>query len=171
MKSTDTVQTVDAKTGEIKDGYFVYVAYPKSKIKNQRWMMTFQDSLEVIAMDDDMSGQTFRVLMLLMSNLEFENYITIKQVAIAEKLKMYKPDVSKAMKLLVNKGIILKIKDGSTTGYKLNPTYGWKGKVENMEKEKERIEKNKIIDFQSARAERDGELDLPAGVTAEDFPY
>jgi hypothetical protein len=42
------------------------------------------------------------------------------------------------MKLLVNKEIILKVKEGTTTGYKLNSTYGWKAKVENMEKAKAR---------------------------------
>ena len=64
--------------------------------------------------------------------------------------------------------IILKVKEGTTTGYKLNPTYGWKGKVENMEKAKEQMEKDKIIDFQSAREGRD----LPDVETyADDIPY
>lgn len=168
MKKDEIVQTVNTKTGETKEGYFVYMAYPKPKIRNMRWMMTFQDSLEIIATDEDMTGQTLKVMLLLMGNLEFENYITIKQVGIAEKLKIDKADVSKAMKLLVNKEIILKVKEGTTTGYKLNPTYGWKGKVENMEKAKEQIEKDKIIDFQSARESRESSN---VGITAEDVPY
>ncbi len=168
MKKDEEAQIVNTKTGEVKDGYFVYIAYPKAKIRNTRWMMTFQDSLELIATDEDMTGETFRVLMMLMGNLEFENYITIKQVSIAEKLKMHKTHVSRAMRLLVGKSIILKVKEGTTTGYKLNPTYGWKGKVENMEKAKEQMEKDKIIDFQSAREGRD----LPDVETyADDIPY
>jgi predicted XRE-type DNA-binding protein len=132
-------------------------------------MMTFQDSFEIIATDEDITGQTLKVLMVLMSNLEFDNYITIKQTVIAEKLKMYKPDVSKAMKLLVNKEIILKIKQGTTTGYKLNPTYGWKGKVENMEKAKAQIAEEKIIDFQEARERQNPSSKI--NVAAEDIPY
>jgi predicted transcriptional regulator len=155
MKKHEEAQIVNTKTGKVKDGYFIYVAHPKAKIRNTRWMMTFQDSLEIIATDEDLTGQTLKVMLLLMGNLEFENYITIKQVAIAEKLKIDKADVSKAMKLLVNKNIILKVKEGTTTGYKLNPTYGWKGKVENMEKTKAEMEADKIIDFQSARESRD----------------
>jgi predicted transcriptional regulator len=151
MEKDDIVQTVNLKTGEVKDGYFVYVAYPKAKIRNKRWMMTFQDSLEIIAMDEDMTGQTLKVMLLLMGNLEFENYITIKQVAIAEKLKMQKTHVSRAMKQLVSKGIILKVKEGTTTGYKLNPTYGWKGKVSNMENEQNRLLEKKIIDLDKER--------------------
>jgi predicted transcriptional regulator len=151
MNKDDKVQTVNRKTGEKKEGYFVYIAYPKPKITGNRWVMTFQDSLEIIATDEDMTGQTLKVMLLLMGNLEFENYITIKQVTIAEKLKMYKPDVSKAMKLLVAKGIILKVKDGTTTAYKLNPHYGWKGKVVNRDKEIKRI----VVDLAKERKKRD----------------
>lgn len=151
MTKDDKVQTVNQKTGEKKDGYFVYIAYPKPKIIGNRWIMTFQDSLEIIATDKDMTGQTLKVMLLLMGSLEFENYITIKQVAIAKKLEMDKSVVSKAMRLLVDKGIILKIKDGTATGYKLNPHYGWKGKVSNREKEVERIVKQRVVDMQEYR--------------------
>ncbi len=166
MKKDEKAQIVNTKTGEVKDGYFIYVAHPKAKIRNERWIMTFQDSLELIAADEDMTGQTLKVMLLLMGNLEFDNYITIKQTVIAEKLKMYKPDVSKAMKLLVDKSIILKVKEGTTTGYKLNPNYGWKGKVENREIAKNKMEENKIIDFQSALESRND-----SGIKTEDVPY
>ena len=151
MTKDDKVQTVNQKTGEKKEGYFVYIAYPKPKITGNRWMMTFQDSLEIIATDKDMTGQTLKVMLLVMGNLEFENYITIKQVEIAKKLEMDKSDVSKAMRLLVDKGIILKVKQGTTTGYKLNPHYDWKGKVSNMEIEKNRIVKERVVDMQKYR--------------------
>jgi predicted transcriptional regulator len=151
MNKDDKVQTVNQKTGEKKDGYFVYIAYPKKKITGNRWIMTFQDSLEIIATDKDMTGQTLKVMLLLMGNLEFENYITIKQVAIAEKLEMDKSVVSRAMRLLIAKGIILKVKDGTTTGYKLNPHYGWKGTVSNMQIEKERIVKQRVVDMKKYR--------------------
>jgi predicted transcriptional regulator len=98
-----------------------------------------------------MTGQTLKVMLLLMGNLEFENYITIKQVAIAEKLEMDKSVVSRAMRLLIAKGIILKVKDGTTTGYKLNPHYGWKGTVSNMQIEKERIVKQRVVDMKKYR--------------------
>ena len=163
----ETIQTKNTKTGDVKEGFFVYVAYPKQKIKGNRWYMTFQDSLALIAEDREITGQTLRVWMILMSKLEFENYITIKQKEIATRLEMHQPDVSKAINLLVKKEIILKIKDGTTTGYKLNPTYGWKGKVENLDKEKARLEKEKIIDFQQAKSSSD----VATYVEPEDVPY
>lgn len=151
MTKDDKVQTVNRKTGEVKDGYFVYIAYPKPKIIGNRWIMTFQDSLEIIATDKDLTGQTLKVMLLLMGNLEFENYIKVRQTDVAKKLEMHKTDVSKAMRVLVGKGIILKVKEGTTTGYKLNPHYGWKGKVSNMEKERERIVKQRVVDIQKYR--------------------
>lgn len=166
MKKHEEAQIVNTKTGEVKEGYFIYVAHPKAKIRNERWMMAFQDYLEIIATDADLTGQNLKVMLLLMSNLEFENYITIKQVTIADKLKIDKADVSKSMKLLVNKNIILKVKEGTTTGYKLNPTYGWKGKVENMDNVKDQFSKNNIIDFPSALESRD-----TSGISADDVPY
>ena len=151
MNKDDKVQTVNKKTGEKKEGYFVYIAYSKPKITGNRWFMTFQDSLAIIAEDKEITKEALRVFMKILSELEFENYITIKQVAIAEKLGMQKTNVSKAMKQLVDKGIIFKVKEGATTGYKLNPTYGWKGKVSNMQIEKDRIVKQRVVDMKKYR--------------------
>jgi len=151
MEKDDKIYTVNKKTGERKDGYFVYVAYPKPKITGNRWIMTFQDSLITIAKDKEFTGPAKTVLFFLMGNLEFENYIHIKQVDVAKELEMHKTDVSKAMKLLVNKGIIMKVKEGATSGYKLNPHYGWKGKVVNRDKEIKRI----VVDLAKERKKRD----------------
>lgn len=163
MTKDDKVQTVNQKTGEKKEGYFVYIAYPKPKITGNRWMMTFQDSLAIIAKDRELNWQAMRVLMLVLSELDFENYINIKQVEIAKELEMQKTHVSTAMRLLVEKEIILKVKEGATTGYKLNPHYGWKGKVSNMEAEKKRIVKQRVVDLQQYRdaAEKPGNQGKP----------
>ena len=147
MNKDDKVQTINAVTGEKKEGYFVYIAYPKPKITGNRWMMTFQDSLAKIATDKDMTGEALKVMLLLMSELEFENYIHIKQVELAKKLEMQTSHISRAMKLLTSKEIILKVKEGKTAGYKLNPQYGWKGQVSNRNKEIDRIVNQRVVDM------------------------
>jgi predicted transcriptional regulator len=151
MNKDDKVQTVNEKTGEKKEGYFVYIAYPKPKITGNRWMMTFQDSLINIATDKDMTGETLKVMLLLMGNLDFENYIHIKQVELAKTLEMQKTNISRSMRILVDKGIILKVKEGRTAGYKLNPQYGWKGQVSNRNKEIERIVNQRVVDMKKYR--------------------
>jgi predicted transcriptional regulator len=151
MTKDDKIQTVNEKTGEKKDGFFVYVAYPKPKITGNRWMMTFQDSLIEIAKDKDFTSPAKTILFFLMGSLDFENYIHLRQADIVKELEMQKSHVSTAMKLLVNKGIILKVKEGRTAGYKLNPHYGWKGQVSNRNKEIDRIVNQRVVDMKKYR--------------------
>lgn len=135
---------------QIIDFCGIEFAYSKIDIAEDA-MMTFQDSFITIAKDKELTGEIKSVLFFLMGNLEFENYITIKQVAIAKELDMQKTHVSRAMKLLVAKGIILKVKEGTATGYKLNPHYGWKGKVSNRDIELKRIAKQRVVDMKKYR--------------------
>ncbi|WP_147238663.1 winged helix-turn-helix domain-containing protein, partial [Acinetobacter baumannii] len=54
---------------------------------------------------------------------------------IAESLGMKKPNVSKAVKNLIEFGIILEgPKIGRSKTYRLNPQFGWKGTVSNHKK-------------------------------------
>jgi DNA-binding MarR family transcriptional regulator len=96
--------------------------------------MAFQDSFEQVAKDPDMTREMFRVLNYLYSKLDFENYILQTQKAVAEELGMNKQNVSRAMRLLIAKQIILESpKVGNVRCYRLNPNYGWKGKVTNLD--------------------------------------
>ena len=103
--------------------------------------MAFQDAFEEIAKDKEITSEPRRVLDYLFSKLDFENFIQQSQVDIAKELEMHKEQVSRAIKLLVSKQIILEgPKVGRSKCFRLNPHYGWKGKVKNFEKyNKERI--------------------------------
>lgn len=124
---------IDTTSGEVLGGQgnrgtFIFVpARPKLK---ESWFMFFQSACEQLALDKDLSGETFRVLMHLLSTLDFENYILIQQSEIAEKLGMKRSNVSRAIKQLLERGILVKGgKIGRTYSYKLNSAYGWKGRV------------------------------------------
>lgn len=96
--------------------------------------MAFQDMFERIAKDPDMTGESFRVLTYLYSKLDFENYIYQCQADIAAGLNMRSANVSRAMKMLTTKEIVLKgPRIGRLTCYRLNPNYAWKGKVKTFE--------------------------------------
>jgi predicted transcriptional regulator len=130
----------DTVTGEILDNNeYQIVAIPRRIKIKEGWFMTFQDSLEVLATDKELSGQTFRVLMLMMSRLDFNNFIGVEQVELAQKLGIHRPDVTLAIRKLVAKGIIEKgPKFGKANTYKLNPLYGWKGRVKNLNEERKK---------------------------------
>lgn len=147
------IASLDLSTGEILDGTVVYCGLKRNPYAGG-WIMNSQEALEILASDKDLKGETYRVLLFLLSRLDFENWIQITQTEIAEKLGMHKQDVNKAIKLLEKKEIVLKGKKiGRSYAFRLNPYFGWKGKVKNLDnyrkdrddKEKrELINKNKI---------------------------
>jgi DNA-binding MarR family transcriptional regulator len=97
--------------------------------------MANQQALLTLAQDKDIIGECYRVLMVLLGRLNFENWIHVPHKEIAEALDMHESNVSRAIKLLERKGILLRSpKDSSRLyGYRLNPYYGWKGKVRHLE--------------------------------------
>lgn len=131
---------LDKETGEILDqsrGTFVFVP-SRIKIK-EGWFMAFQDAFESLAKDKDLWGQPTAILHFLMSRLNFDNYIALEQKEISDKLNVDKSDVSRSVKKLIDKGIIEKgPRLGKSWSYKLNPFYGWKGRVKNLKDERKR---------------------------------
>ena len=86
-----------------------------------------------MAQDREITGEVGRVLYYFFGKLDFENYIHVAQTDIAEALSLQKANVSRAVRTLCDKEIILKgPKTGRIITYRLNPEYGWKGKVKNM---------------------------------------
>lgn len=126
------VEQVDRQTGEIMQGCMVWI--PQRPRLTERWFMAFQDAFEELAKDREITSEPRRVLDYLFSKLDFENFIQQSQQDIAQALGMHKSQVSEAMKLLVRKQIVLEgPKVGRSKCYRLNPNYGWKGKIKTLQ--------------------------------------
>ncbi len=69
--------------GEIIGG-FVAVIRPKQKSAFQRHFTMNQDALRILA--KELTGEQFKVLMLMLADLDYENFIQIAQADIAETL-------------------------------------------------------------------------------------
>ena len=86
----------------------------------------------LITIANELNHDQMRVLMALLAELDYENYIQVAQMDIAEALTMQKTNVSRAVKNLIDFGIILEgPKIGRSKTYRLNPQFGWKGTVSN----------------------------------------
>lgn len=137
------VDIVNPSTGEVMKGCAVW--FPDRPKLSERWFMAFQEAFEEIAKDKEITIEPRRVLDYLFSKLDFENYIQISQKDIAEALGMQKGNVSRAIKLLTEKRIVLEgPKVGRSKYFRLNQNYGWKGKVETLQKS--RRDQFKLID-------------------------
>lgn len=131
------VEQIDRDTGEVMQGCMVYIPY-RPKI-TERWFMAFQDAFEEIAKDPELTLEPKNILFYLYSKLDFENFIQQSQADIAKGLGIKKQQVSRSMKILISKQIILEgPKVGRSRCYRLNPNYGWKGKVKNLEEMRKR---------------------------------
>ena len=142
------IASIDQNTGEILKGVVVYCGV-KQNPYSTGWIMNSQEALELLATDKELTGENYRVLLLLLSRLDFENWIQIAQSEIAEKLDMRKQNVSRAISLLESKKILLRgPKVGRSYAFRLNPYFGWKGKVKNLNdyrnKEHDKWTKEKI---------------------------
>ena len=98
--------TYDRVTGEEVEGTPVYVA-GKAKWNKEGWFVGFQDAFDTLSEDREMTLEVTRVWMKLMGQLGFENFIVVQQTNIAKSLGMQKSNVSRAIKLLISKGLLI----------------------------------------------------------------
>ena len=147
--SREKFGTINLETGEIIEGVPVYV---KAKVKwHEDWLMIMQEALGTLAQDKSFTWEMWRVWSYMISKLGFENWIIVPQKEIAESLNMQKTHVSRAVKSLLDKGMILKgPKVGRTNAYKLNSNYAWKGTINNLSKDR----MGEVKDFFTEAAKR-----------------
>ena len=130
----------DIYTGE-QYGLPVLVGRKNNPYANGWYMGNQELAREVFAKDKDIKSETHRVLWFIISILDFENWVQLSITEIANELGMRQPNVSKAIKVLENKEVILRgPKVGRSFSFRFNPEFGWKGKVKNLDdyrKEKE----------------------------------
>lgn len=130
---------IDERTGE-EYGFPVIFGRKKNPYGNG-WIMNSQEALNIIAEDKDIKGLDLRVFLKVCARLDFENWVYLPLKELSEELHIDKAHISRSIKLLVSKNILIKSsKIGRSYAYRLNPYFGWKGKVRNLDdyrKEKE----------------------------------
>ena len=119
------VGIIDTESGEVLDGGTMI--YVPSKLRIKGFFMADQKGFEELA-KSGLTGEAFKVLMLLMARMDFENLIILSQKEIGETLQMKKQNVSRAVKLLRAKGFF---ELESNHVIHIATELGWKGKVQN----------------------------------------
>jgi hypothetical protein len=134
--TTRHIEMVDSETGEVLRGCTVFI--PRKPIFKEKFFMLFQEPIGELATDRAMTGESLRMLLFLFSKMDYENYVNISQMEIADQLDIARSSVCRAMKVLVEKEVVLVSGKGMNKRYRLNPIYGWKGKIRNMASLRER---------------------------------
>jgi len=113
------------------EGY-TFSLFKKGNVKAAPNIQLFQTAAYIAATSLTPSGN--KVLMYLLSLSEFENFISIDQKTLNEELNISLSSAEKAIKELIDNGIIIKVKhpsDKRRNDYFLNPMQAWKGKTLN----------------------------------------
>lgn len=145
---------VDKYTGE-EFGFPVIVGRKRNPY-GKGWVMNSQEAMLSVAKDKDIKGETHRVLWFIGGILDFENWVQISNAEIAKELDLKRQAVSRAMKVLEDKEIILRgPKVGRSYAFMLNPDFGWKGKVTNLEdyRQKESDDRRKRLKVVDSKEE------------------
>ena len=123
---------IDLYTGD-EYGFPVIVGRKRNPYGNG-WVMNSQDAAILLAKDKDIKGETHRVLWFIIGILDFENWVELSVTEIGKQLNLKRPSVSRAMKVLEEIEIIIRgPKVGRSYAFMLNPDFGWKGKVKNLD--------------------------------------
>lgn len=148
---------VDKYTGE-EYGFPVIVGR-KRKPYGKGWVMNSQEAMVALAKDKEIKGETHRVLWFIGGILDFENWVQLSVTEIANELDLKQPAVSRAMKVLEEKHIILRgPKVGRSYAFMLNPDFGWKGDVANLDDYRRRREDEERQEENRRRSEENLKL-------------
>lgn len=128
------VEQVDTETGEIVQLVAMRPQKGPHPFKREGFVQMSQQAMLELA-QDPVSGESMRVLFALCAVLDFENYLSISQVELAKLINMKQPHISRALKELTERSIIIKgAKYGRSATYRLSPTFGFKSKSSNFHK-------------------------------------
>ena len=142
--------TIDMDTGEVIDGVF---ATSKTKFNPYRegFLMTALYGSKFLARDKSITGVAQRVLRELESQLDYKNWIRLALVDIAKNLGVNRSQVSRAIKILVDKGILFRGKKiGHFYTYRFNPEFCWRGDTRKQPDTLYDIPSSEYTDFRRA---------------------
>jgi predicted transcriptional regulator len=104
-------------------------------LKDHPHVRIFNEALLDVVLDEDLTGQDFRVLFYILSTMEFENFYKQSQKAIADKLGMRQQHVSKSFSKLISKNLLRVIGQiGRQNIYLINPHLAFKSRSNNYKK-------------------------------------
>lgn len=86
-----------------------------------------------LAVDKDLSGTDFRVLLAIIGNLGYENLLNISQQELEKQLSVSQANISKSIKKLISKGYLQVVDTiGRRNIYMINPNVVFRSRAKNL---------------------------------------
>lgn len=108
----------------------------RNRVKLGGWCMIFQQAVGALGIDKSITARSKEILLYIIGQMDFENWVMIEQTMIAEKFEMHKQHVNRAIKELLKRGYLEQgPKLGRINSYKVDLQLVWKGKAINRQNE------------------------------------
>ena len=137
MKEDPHPGYADMRTGIVYD----LVAVPRERHSGGRFAMVMQDALARVARED-WPDIDYRVLVMLFSRLDWENYLHLDLTELAKEMNRGRVTVSRSISRLVAAGVLHRgPRVGRSWTYRLDPNLGWKGKPDSRRRVQAELDK------------------------------
>lgn len=148
----------------------VEVRYPKDTVVNvyprppkylkDDHVRCFSDEALGLAIDKQLSGTDFRVLLAIIGNLGYENIVNISQQELEKQLNITQANISKSIKKLISKGYLQVIDTiGRRNIYMLNPNVAFRSRAKNLKELKRSWNQKTLPDTQKHPIDLDTDLE------------
>ncbi len=148
----------------------VEVRYPKDTVVNvypkppkylkDDHVRCFSDEALGLAIDKQLSGTDFRVLLAIIGNLGYENIVNISQQELEKQLSVTQANISKSIKKLISKGYLQVIDTiGRRNIYMLNPNVAFRSRAKNLKELKRSWNQKTLPDTQKHPIDLDTDLE------------
>ncbi len=107
--------------------------------------MVMQQAFRSIARDRSLGWEAGSLLLFIIGEMGFENWVRIPQQEIADYLGMRQPNVSRALNALVDRGILVRgDRAAGAHTYRINSHLAWRGKVKNLQAHRATVQEPKL---------------------------
>ena len=124
------VSIIDKKTGDPVEGEGRLMLLQKDREKCRvDWYRTYPKGDDWLA-ETDLSREAMKVLLAMRGSLQYENIVGRSQADVAKRLMMPQPNVSKAVKELIENGFLEELPPvGRRKRYRMSHFIGWRGSM------------------------------------------
>ena len=148
----------------------IEVRYPKDTVVNvypkprkylkDNHVGCFSDEALGLAVDRQLSGTDFRVLLAIIGNLGYENVFNVSQQELQRQLSISQADISKSIKKLVFKGYLQVVDTiGRKNIYMFNPNVAFRSRAKNLKELKHAWDRKTLPDTQKHPIDVDTDLE------------
>jgi DNA-binding MarR family transcriptional regulator len=131
--------------GDVDERDLYVVLLRRSKLKKDFFLAMGDGIMFLYSLD--LTKHEYRVMLFLLSHMEFDNFCYNTQVYIADKLKVAQPDISKTLKSLELKGLIFREKTDRGKVIRVSAVIAWRGRTGKEFEKRYAMDSEHIVDI------------------------